>query len=122
MFTADEMQAMRDMQAEAMPDTGTIKRATYMSDGFGGHNQTSWATIASNVACRVTPAQLQGMGGQADRTLDIEKYTLRFEWGTDIQDRDRFEWEGQVIEIEDVKVPRSFGTVITCTGEVIKGA
>lgn len=122
MFTADEMQAMRDMQAEAMPDTGTITRAGYTSDGFGGHNQTSWATVASNVPCRVTPAQVQGMGGQADRTLDIEKYTLRFEWGTDIQDRDRFEWEGQVIEIEDVKVPRSFGTAVTCTGEVIKGA
>lgn len=121
MFTAEEITAMQDTQAAAMPDLGVIKRRTMADDGFGGATTATWATIASDVSARVTPAQVQGMGGQADRKLDVELYTLRFEWGTDIQDRDQFIWAGQTIEISEVKVPRSFGTVTTCSGRVVKG-
>lgn len=120
MFSSDDLAGMRATQTSAMPDLGVLKRRVMESDGFGGHTTASLTTVASNVPCRVTPAQVQAMGGQADRALELEKYTLRFPYGTDVRDRDLFVWEGQTIEIEDVKAPRSYGTVVTASGERVK--
>lgn len=121
MISDYDLEAMREAQAFAMPDVGTVQRRVASADGFGGHQGGTWETVATGVRARVTPAQTMAMGGQGDRSLELDIYTLRFEWGSDVQDRDRFVWEGQTIDITEVKVPRSFGTVLTAKGEVVKG-
>lgn len=121
MFSAHDLSGMQETQNDAMPDLGVLKRRVMASDGFGGNTTASLTTVATDVPCRITPAQVQAMGGQIDRAMDLEKYTMRFEIGTDVQDRDIFEWEGLTIVIDDVKLPRSYATVITAMGEVVKG-
>jgi hypothetical protein len=50
-LTDAEIAGMKETADLALPDTGTIRRATFASDGMGGFTET-WATSAT-VACRV---------------------------------------------------------------------
>ena len=107
-------------EGEGMPDTCVIKRRVMASDGFGGHTQASLTTVASDVPCRITPSQVMVAGGQADRKLELEKWSVRVPYGTDIQDRDLIEWQSVTIQVEEVKSPRSYSTAISAIGEVVK--
>ena len=111
---------MRATQEEAMPDLATIKRETRASDGFGGHDVSGLTTVASNVPARITPSQVMAAGGQADRYLELERWNVRMPYGTDLQDRDLIEWDGQTIRVHEVKYPRSWATAISAIGEIVK--
>lgn len=122
MFSDYELSEMRDEQELGMPELVTIKRAVKTSDGFGGYNTTSYTTVATDVPARITPSQELVAGGQADRQLQLGRWSLRVPYGTDLQERDQVEWTAQsmTIEIEQVKSPRSYHTAISAIGEVIK--
>lgn len=57
MLSASELAGMQDSLEDSLPDLATIQRATRSSDGMGGSSE-SWATLASNVPVRVSPAGL----------------------------------------------------------------
>lgn len=120
MLTAAELASMRAQQTAAMPELVTIKRRVLATDGFGGYEQASLTTVATDVPARITPAQVMTMGGQGDRALELEKWIIRVPYGTDLQDRDLIEWGTQEIKVEEVKSPRSFATNVSATGEVVK--
>jgi hypothetical protein len=63
-------------------------------------------------------------GGQADRGLELEKWTVRLPWGTDVQDGDVLEWakEDIQLQVEDAKTSKTRGTAVTCSAEKVKGA
>ena len=120
MFSDYDLASMRAVQETAMPERVTIERRTVKTNGLGGTSTDAWIVQAIRVPARITPAQVQLMGGQGDRMLELEKWNLRFPHGTDLLDGDRVLWGAQVIKVEEVKSPRSFATNVSATGEVIK--
>lgn len=120
MFTTADMADMQSTQNDAMPELVTIKRRMMQSDGFGGNTEMGLTTIATDVLARITPSQVMAMGGQGDRSLELEKWNIRVPAGTDLQDRDHIFWDEQEIVVEEVKSPRSWATAISAIGEIVK--
>lgn len=119
MFTAHELTEMRAVQERAMPETVTIERRNLSSDGFGGVVDGARSTVASNVPARITQAQVQVMYGQVARDLQVEKWTIRVPYGTDLQDEDFVIWGSTVFQVEDVK-SRGWMTTVSASAEVLK--
>jgi len=120
---AHQLRQMRETQEAHFQDVATIKRITRTPDGKGGWVTGALSTIASDVPCTFTPAQQLVAGGQADRGLEMEKHTITFPWGTDVQDADVIElsaWSLQ-IQIEDAKHSKTRGTAVRCNAEDVKG-
>jgi hypothetical protein len=120
MLSDNELASMRATQEEAMPERVTIERRTVKTNGLGGTSTNAWVVQATRVPARITPAQVQMIGGQGDRMLELEKWNLRFPHGTDLRDLDRVLWGTQIIGVEEVKSPRSFATNVSAVGEIVK--
>jgi hypothetical protein len=119
-----QLHSMRSQQTESFPDLVDIKRLVRTADGKGGFSTGVPDVIADEVPASITPAQQMMAGGQADRGLELEKWTVRLPWGTDVQDGDVLEWakEGIQLQVENAKVSKTRGTAVTCSAEVVKGA
>ena len=121
-----QLESLRQTQVAGFPDRSNIHRLVRASDGMGG-----WTTadpdssqVSAGNPCSITPgAQLQ-TGGQADRGLELENWTITFPWETDVQDGDVVEWvkEGKQFTIINAKTSRTRGTAVRCTAEIVKGA
>lgn len=89
MLTADELAAMRETTATALPDTAVIQGTTYVSDGGGG-GTTTWSA-SGTVACRIAPiiSTGQGEGVEGGQLAADAEYivTLPFDAGVDVEDR-----------------------------------
>ncbi len=121
MISARDLAGMRATQDDAMPDLITIQRRVMTDDGFGGYNETSRLTIATDVACRITPSQqLEGLG-QLGRPVEVASYIVRVPIGTDVRDEDFIIRKSDSVELqlERVKVPRSWDTLISCEAEIV---
>lgn len=88
MLTAAELTSMRATAATALPETGTVQRATRTADGMGGFSEVR-ATVAT-VACRVAP-----MGNQpqeetiAARLQGLVLWRVIVPRGTDVRNDDQ---------------------------------
>ena len=104
-----------------MPDTASIYRRVLVDDGFGGVNQTGVVKASGPHPARFAQAQVIQTPALA-RDLEVETWTVRFPWGTDLRDEDLVLWHetGIVVRVTDLK-PRSFQTATSAAGEVIKG-
>lgn len=51
MLTTAELTSIQTVQADALPETATIRRLSRVSDGGGGFTLT-WANVATGVPCR----------------------------------------------------------------------
>lgn len=120
MFNEQDLEDMRAAQDEAMPESVEIQRRTVVADGFGGNGTAAWLTRALAVPARITPSQVMAMGGQGDRSLELEKWNVRMPYGTDLLDGDRVLWGDQTIKVEEVKSPRSYATNVSAIGEIVK--
>lgn len=76
MLTADELAGMRAVQAAALPGTCDIVAKTALSDGMGGRTE-SWSTVASAVACRLSPMRALGANVEA---VVMERFQGRSLW------------------------------------------
>lgn len=76
MLTATELANMRAAQIAALPGTCTISAKTETSDGMGGRTE-SWSTVASGVACRLSP--MQAMGADVEAVV-MEHFQGRSLW------------------------------------------
>lgn len=119
-----QLYCMRDMQLKSYPDLVDVYRLSRVADGKGGFSPAQRSLVVDEVACTITPAQQLVMGGQADRGLEVEKWTVRLPWGTDVQDADLLHWasEGIWLQVEDAKVSKTRGTAVSCMAEKVKGA
>ena len=118
MLTDRELRAIRATQEEVLPEVVSVTRATRTSDGFGGQHDAVWVEVFTSPA-RVTQAQTLDMGGQAGRTIEIEKWTVRLPYGTDVREHDRIIWGDVTIRVDEVK-HRTFETVTSVDGERVK--
>lgn len=98
MLTSDELTAMRATQAEALPDSCTITRATLSSDGAGGQSE-GWDTSAT-VSCRLGRL---GQSGEeraiAERLAAMTPFVVTVPTGTDIRPEDRIAIGGRTFEV-----------------------
>lgn len=119
-----ELRQMRKTQLSAAPELVDVYRRVLSDDGFGGRTTEQPMLLYSQIPARIAQAQVQAMGGQAGRTLLLEKWTIRFMYTDetdrpDIQDEDLVDWGDIRLQVEDVK-DRSWETVVSCMGEVVK--
>lgn len=100
---------LRDLQAQFLPDSCSILRVTETSTGDGV--SSSWATLASGVACRVSPlaaSASEAMG--ADASLQaVAQWTVWLPAQTDVTVKDRIVYGARTFEIARVG-ERSFET------------
>ena len=123
MLDAFQLQSMQDTQEASFPDRVRISRIVRTADGKGGFATGTPSIIHDEVPASITPAQQLAMGGQADRSLEVEKWTVRMPWGTTVQDGDLIYWnvEDISLQVEDAKVSKTRGTAVTCMAEKVKG-
>ncbi len=111
MLTAAELTAMRATQAEALPDSGTITRATLSSDGAGGQSE-SWGT-GSTVSCRLGRL---GQSGEeraiAERLTGVTPFVVTVPTGTDIRPEDRITIAGRTFEVAAVLATGAWETAL----------
>ena len=121
-LTEYQLIQMRETQETAYPDKVVVRRIVRTDDGFGGVTTGNAEVVHDDVPCRITPAQTQMMGGQADRPLEIEKWGVRFPVGADIRDKDILTQvsTGLQMQVEDAKNPKSYQTAFTVMAEVVR--
>lgn len=125
MLSAYDLAQMQATQVDAYPDRMTVYRIVRTDDGFGGTTTGAASVVQDDVPCRVTPAQTQMMGGQADRQLEIEKWTVRCPVDTDVIDDDVLvitTLGGEKLQVEDAKRPKSWETGRSLMCEKVRGA
>ena len=101
---------LRSLQSQYLPDTCTIQRLSEASSGDG--NAESYSTLASGVACRVSPLASganEALGsGQAVRA--VGDWTVWLPYGQDVRTSDRIVYGSRRFEVQRVGA-RSYETV-----------
>lgn len=91
-----------------LPDRATIQRETLVPDGAGGQT-SSWATLAADVPCRLSPVG----GGEVstgsarrggDRISDQTTNLITFEADTEITEADRILIGARTFDVTLVRV------------------
>lgn len=121
MLSDADLEGMRATQEVALPDLCDIARESGGSTStIGSQISGAHAPIAANVPCRVTPAQMYVTLGERAQPLDIDRYTIRLPLGTDIKKRDQvtIQGSGLMLEVERVRSPRSWETVLTIEADI----
>lgn len=97
LLDANTLKQIRADQARAMPDTCNVQRLTRASDGAGGWTQV-WATVATGVACRLTPT-----GGHenvlASKIGEISTWTVTLPHATSVTAKDRLVLSGRTFYV-----------------------
>lgn len=108
MLSAADIAGMRSTMDSAMPDTVSVERASYASDGQGGKIAT-WSTLAT-VSGRVSPFKTRGdeepeVAG-AVRSHGLWQVTMPH--GTDVTPVDRIVFGTATLQVQRVEQARSW--------------
>jgi len=103
-ISSGELTATRDVAEDHLPDLATIKRATEVADGRGGQTQI-WATVASNVKCRVMIVRSVAnvLGQLAAKEAEMATHLITFPAGTDVSDKDQVEVGSRIFRVKFVE-------------------
>jgi hypothetical protein len=116
MLTADELAGMRAAQAVALPDTTTITRPAFATDGYGGATRT-WDTVDSDVPCRFA-ASTGGEAVDQSRVVSRRTWTVTVTDGTDLQAGDRVTGPGGLtLDVVAVATRGAWTTATQATAE-----
>lgn len=104
---------LRSLSDQFLPDSCTIQR--YAETVTGDGTSQSWATLASGVACRVSPlasGASEALG--ADQSLQaVAQWTIWLPAGQDVTVRDRIAYQGRTFEVARVGA-RSYEVTREC--------
>ena len=107
MLTATELAALRNTLNLSLPDSGTIARKTWASDGEGGGSITYPA--AGTAVCRVSPISQSGMEALLSGKLTTTtQHVITFAAGTDVRTTDQVASGGETYEVVAVVAPRTW--------------
>ncbi len=121
MLTASQLTDMQVTQNANLPDLVDIARPQKTASNIGSIQSDGETVISTDVACRVTPAQMLETLGQQARPIETDKYIMRLPVGTNVKDRDTLTitTKGNLkLRVERVKEPRSYDTLITVECEI----
>lgn len=112
---------MRTEQETYMPELVDIVRRVLTDDGFGGYDETSTTTVATNVPARIIQGHTFTTLGQMSRDVELAQWTVRVPIGTDVKDEDTVVCSARGVQfrVTDIK-PKSFDTVMTLACEFVK--
>lgn len=103
LVTADDIACLRGELADTLTDLCSISRPTDAADAFGGQMRT-WATVATNVACRIAPETRRPVEeAREGRFATIGDYVVTLPAGQDITERDRVVIGGLTYEVIGVR-------------------
>lgn len=104
MLSERELCANREQAEASMTDDCTVRRPTEARGTAGGVTQT-WADVAT-LKCRVRSGSGTGTGAReqllAGRLTPIAVFTVFVPAGSDLQTKDRIEWNGRTLEVHGV--------------------
>ena len=107
MLTATELAALRNTLNLSLPDSGTISRKTWVSDGEGGG--TVSLSAAGTVACRVSPISQSGIEAMLNGRLTTStQHVITFSAETSVTTNDQIASGGETYEVVAVVAPRSW--------------
>lgn len=97
---------MRGALGQMRPDTATIQRNTRTGDGGGG-TVSNYASIATDVPCRVSPVGGGETGSSdtqsGDRVVQESTHVVTFAAGTDVTEADRIIVAGRTYDVTLVR-------------------
>lgn len=115
---ASQLECARTHVVDTLTDTCTIKRRTAVSDGKGGTTVT-YATLASGVACYVSPQAFGREQVVAGKVMAISDYVVSFEYGQDVVATDRIVWGALTLEVLGLRL-RTNGILLQVDTKEIK--
>lgn len=121
-LTAYQLQSMRQTQDSHYPDSVKVERLVRVADSKGGFTTGTPAVIYTDLPCTITPGAEMKAGGQADRGLEMELWTMTCSWGSDVQDDDLLTYAGRQLQVLDAKRDKSNGTALRCNAKIVEGA
>lgn len=108
MITPGELESLRAAQKDFLPDLVTVQKRSFV----GGEEQYAYDTVASDVACRLTP----GFGVWklvADRYQGVTAYTVTFAYGQELSSAYRLiDATSHTYEVREVMIPKSYATAV----------
>lgn len=107
LLSAGQVDAMRRVAVQALPDLATIQRRTRTSDGGGGSTE-QWADVAT-VAARITPVgggevgTVSGTSTIGGRVIATTTHIVTLPAGTDVLAADQLVVDGTTYEVTLVR-------------------
>lgn len=104
---------LRSLSNQYLPDLCSIQRVTETSTGDG--TTSSWSTVASGIACRVSPLASganEAIGADQSMTA-VSQWTVWLPAGTDVTVKDRIVVSGRTFEVARVG-ERSYEVIREC--------
>lgn len=92
---------MRSTLTASFPDTGTIYRWTYPSDGMGGGTQ-AYSAIGT-VACRISPYRHGGEPIIGERPVAVSQWEITVPYATDVTAADQIQSGGRTFEVDGLE-------------------
>jgi hypothetical protein len=102
LLSTAQIEAMRATAERAFPDLATIQRRTEISDGGGG-TTTTWADLAENVPCRLSPVGGGEVGLTGARIADEATSLVTMAATRDVVESDRLVIDGFVYDVQLVR-------------------
>ncbi len=97
-----DLALFRAVAEQALPDIATIERRTETSDGGGG-TTTSWATLAVDVPCRLSPVAGGEIGLIGSRISDEATSVVTMAADRDVVESDRLVIAGATYDVTLVR-------------------
>jgi hypothetical protein len=114
MLSATDLAAMRLAQAEALPGTCTILRATSAHNAIGEMALT-WQTVGTAVPCRLRPqtriGDLRSIGGQQQL---VGQWVVTLAYGANVCNGDRIVIGGDTYEVIATQQDEDWLTATRC--------
>ena len=106
MLTAAELASMRSVAgSDALPDSCSIVTRTLVSDGAGGHTET---TSSATVACRLSPDG----GGQEDtlggRVTPVNRWVITVPYDATVAQSAKVTFGARTFEVVSVDTDRTW--------------
>lgn len=101
-LSAAELAAMRDTADDYLGDTCTISRATVTQDAQGGIS-SSWANLATGVACRMDEPVSGGAEGPINQAIGTAvRFIMHLKYDQAITVKDRVVFSSNTYEVAEV--------------------
>ncbi len=117
MPSAGQLMRSRRRFEQLLPDRALIERPTVGPDGSGGQT-TTWAELADDVPCRLSPigggedTATDRRGG--DRITEDATSIISFRWDQDVTEADKVTIDGQAFDVQLVRRRGEYAMTLRC--------
>lgn len=127
MITDAHLTNLRRQSQRVAPESWSISRPVYASDGQGGRRVTGYTTPASGSAATGTGARLMPAGTQAaerilaERPVAIGAWTITLPQGTDVRPDDRIIIRSRSFEVTGIGGSHTWDVAVQVAAAEVSG-